>query len=362
MNADQHALIDLDTSVDDHRAAIFKVEQCVSNSFTLIVGDQNAVVAASDFALVWLIVVEQTVHDRRAARIGQKFRLIADQTTGRCVEHHTNAVAAGRTQLDHFGLAFGHLLHNRAGIFFIDVDDDFFHRLQLLAVLAVLHDDARTRNAKLEALTAHVFDQNCKLQFATTGNEERILFGRFLDLQCNVAFSFLEQTVTDNAARHLVAFRARIRAVIDDEGHGHGRRIDWLRSQRLAYRRIAEGVGNSALGKTGDSDDVACMGFVNGLTLDAAESEDLRDTAIFEQRTILTENLDGLVRLDRAGMDTTGDDAAQERIGFEDRTDHAERTFSNLRCRNVLQHEVEQRSQTFVLWAFRVQRHPAVTA
>ncbi|MND92870.1 hypothetical protein D3C80_850440 [compost metagenome] len=175
MNADQHALINLDASVNDHRTTIFKVEESVGNCFTLIVGDQNAIVTASDFALVWLIIMEQTVHDRRAARIGQKFRLIADKTTGRCVEDHAYAIAARRTQLDHFGLALGHLLNNGAGIFFINVDDDFFDRLEHFAVFAFFHDDARTRNAKLEAFTAHVFDQNSKLQFATTGNEEGIL-------------------------------------------------------------------------------------------------------------------------------------------------------------------------------------------
>ncbi len=104
------------------------------------------------------------------------------------------------------------------------------------------------------------------------------------------------------------------------------------------------------------------MCFFDRLAFDTAESQNLRDTAVFEQRAILSENLDGLVRLDGAGMDATGDDTAQERIGFEDGADHAERTFGDLRSRYVLEHQIEQRCQTFILRAFRVERHPAVAS
>jgi hypothetical protein len=63
----------------------------------------------------------------------KQFRLIADQAAGRGVEHQALAVAAGRAQLDHFGLALAHLLHDDAGMFFVNVDDDFFDRLQQFA-------------------------------------------------------------------------------------------------------------------------------------------------------------------------------------------------------------------------------------
>ncbi len=55
-----------------------------------------------------------------------------------------------------------------------------------------MHHDARTRHGKFEAFAAHGFDQNGKLQFATTGNVERILAFGFFDLQGDVAFGFLE--------------------------------------------------------------------------------------------------------------------------------------------------------------------------
>ncbi len=361
MNADDHAHVDLFARLDDHRAAVFQVEHGVGNGFTGLVGQQNAVGTTSDFTLVRLIVVEQAVHDCRAARVGQQFRLIADQTAGRSQELQANAVAARRTQLGHFCLAFRHLLNDDAGMLFINVDDDFFDRLHGLAGRFVLvHDDARTRYGELEAFAAHGFDQNGELKFATAGHVERILAFGFFDLQSDVAFGFLEQTVTDDAAGYLVAFGAGKRAVVDDEGHGDGRRVDRLGLHRFVDGRVTERVGDGTLGETGDGDDVTGNRFFDRLTLDAAECEDLGDTAGFNRLAVLGQNLDGLVRLDRAGSNAAGDDTAEEGVGFEKRTDHTERTFFDLRLRHVLQHEVEQRCKAFILRAFRVDVHPAI--
>ena len=218
MNADDHALIDLFARLDNHRAAVFKVPHGIGNCFADIIGNQDAIGAPADIALVRLIGMEQAVHDGRAARFGQKFRLVANEAAGRGVEHKTQAVAAGRTQLDHFGLALIHALHNDARMLFIHVDDDFFHRFQQLAgFLVLLQDNARTRNGKFKAFAAHGFDENCQLQFAATGDVERILVLGFLDLQRHIAFRFTEQAVADDAAGHLVTLGTGQRRIIDDE-------------------------------------------------------------------------------------------------------------------------------------------------
>ena len=104
------------------------------------------------------------------------------------------------------------------------------------------------------------------------------------------------------------------------------------------------------------------MGFFDGGALNTAESENLRDTTVFDQLAILAENLDGLVRLDRTGSDTAGDDAAEEVVGFEDRADHAERAFFDLGLRHVLDDEIEKRRKTLIARAFRIDVHPAGTA
>ncbi|CCV04643.1 hypothetical protein MESS2_1340046 [Mesorhizobium metallidurans STM 2683] len=362
MDADDHALIDLDARIDDHRAAVFQVPHGVSHRLALLVGDQHAVGAARQFALVGLIGMEQPVHHGGAARIGQQFRLVADQAARRRVEDDALAVAAGRAQLDHLGLALRHFLDDDAGMLLVDVDDDFLDRLQQFAIVALLHDDARPRHGDLEALAAHRLDQHGQLQFAAAGDEEGILVGRFLDLQRDIALGFAQQAVADDAAGHLVAFGAGQRAVVDQERHGHRRRIDRLRMQRLAHGRVAERVCDRAFRQAGDGDDIARLRFVDRLALEPAEGEDLRDTAGFDLGAVMVQHLDRLVGFQRAALDAAGDDAAEEGIGFQDGADHAERAGMHGRRRHMLDDEVEQRRQALVLRTFGVLRDPAVAA
>ena len=209
MLADDHALVDLPARLDHHRAAVFQLEHRVSHRFALIVGDQHAVAAALDVALVGRIAVEQAVHDRGAAGVGQQFALIADQAAGRRVEHQAQTVAAGGAHLDHLGLALAHLLHDDAGMLLVDVDHDFLDRLLPLAGrLVLLQHDARTRHRELKAFAAHGLDQDRELQFAAAGHFHRILVGSFDHAQRDIAFGLAQQAVADHARGHLVAFGA----------------------------------------------------------------------------------------------------------------------------------------------------------
>src|SRR5580698_8242415 len=167
MLADDHALVDLPAGLDHHRPAVFQLEHRVGDRLALIVGDQDAIAPALDFALVSRIAVEQAVHDRGAAGVGEQFALVADQAAGRCVKHQPQAIAAGGTHLDHLGLALAHLLHDDAGMLLVDVDHDFLDRLLPVAGRFVLFQhDARTRYRELEALASHGLDQDRELQFA----------------------------------------------------------------------------------------------------------------------------------------------------------------------------------------------------
>ena len=132
--------------------------------------------------------------------------------------------------------------------------------------------------------------------------------------------------------------------------------------QRLGHRRIAERVGDGALRQAGDGDDITRLRFFDRLTLEATEGEDLGDAAGFDQRAVMVQHLDRLVGLQRAALDTAGDDAAEEGIGFQDGADHAERAGVNGRLRHMLDDEVEQRRQALILRAFGIFRDPAVAA
>ena len=153
--------------------------------------------------------VEQPVHDGGAARVGEQLALVADQAARRRVEHQPQAVAAGRLHLQHLGFAFGHLLHDDAGMNFVDVDDDFLDRLQLFACLRVLaQQHLRPRHRELEALAPHGLDQDAELQFAAAGDFHGILLVGFAHAQRHIAFRLAQQAVADHAAGDLAAFGA----------------------------------------------------------------------------------------------------------------------------------------------------------
>ena len=104
------------------------------------------------------------------------------------------------------------------------------------------------------------------------------------------------------------------------------------------------------------------MRVVDRLTLQPAEGQDLGDAAVLEDGAVMVQHLDRLVRLHRSRFDAAGDDAAEERVGFEDGADHAERAGMHGRRRHMAQHRLEQRRQALVLGPFRLERHPAVAA
>ena len=217
--------------------AVLQVEDGIGHRLAIAVGEQRARVAAGDLAEVGRIGVEQAVHDRRAARVRQKLRLVADEAAGGRMEHDALAANAGGAHVAHFGAALRELLHHDAGIFLVDVDDHFLDGLQLLAGFLVgLEHHARAADGQLEALAAHGFDQDAELQFATARHFEGVGFvHRCRDLQRDVAFRLAQQAVADDAGLHLVAFLAGQRPVVDAEGHGQRRRIDGLGVDRLGH-------------------------------------------------------------------------------------------------------------------------------
>ena len=162
--------------------------------------------------------------------------------------------------------------------------------------------------------------------------------------------------------RHLVAFGAGERRVVDDERHRHGRRIDRLRLDRDFDGGIAERIGDGALGQARDGDDVAGFGQFHRLALEAAEGQDLGDAAGFDNLAVARHHLHRLVRSHRTGRDTAGDDAAEIGIGFENGAEQPERAFLDHRRRDMLDDEVEQRLHAEIVRCVGRGAHPAVLA
>ena len=156
--------------------------------------------------------MEQAVHDRGAARIGEQFAEIADQAARRRVEHEAQAIAARGAHFDHLALALGHFLHDDARMLLVDVDHHFLDRLEQVARFVARIEHFGTRDAEFEAFAAHRLDQDRELQFAAAGDDIGVGIGRRLDMQRDIALGLLEQAVADDAARHLVALGAGERA------------------------------------------------------------------------------------------------------------------------------------------------------
>ena len=219
------------------------------------------------------------------------------------VEHQTLAIAAGRAHLDHVGAALGHLLDDDARIFLVHVDDDFLDGLEQFAGRLVLGEHhAGTRHGELEAFAAHGLDQDRELQFAAAGDEERILVGRLLDLQRDVAFAFLEEAVADHAARDLVALGAgeRAESLTRNDMVTVGGSIGWAWIG-MSFSGAQKVSATEPFTRPAMDDDVAGLAEFDRLALEAAEREDLRHPAGLDQLAFAVDDLDGLVRLHRAG-------------------------------------------------------------
>ena len=82
------------------------------------------------------------------------------------------------------------------------------------------------------------------------------------------------------------------RAVVDTKGYTDRRRVDRLRGDRLGDRKIGNGIGNGRLGHPGETDEVASLGNLDGLTCEPTEREDLRDPEALDLGPVPREGVD----------------------------------------------------------------------
>ena len=137
--------------------------------------------------------MKQLVHHARAAGVRQKLRLIAEQPARRHVQHHSRAPGPRRPHLKKVAFTLRKFRDDDAGVAVIDVDDNFFDRLQPLPGLRIdLQHDLRTRYRQLEAFAPHVLDEDSELQFAAARDDEAILVFVFLDADRDVALGLFK--------------------------------------------------------------------------------------------------------------------------------------------------------------------------
>src|SRR5665213_464988 len=189
--------------------------------------------------------MKQAVHNGRASGIAHQLALITNQPARWRMKHNALTAMAGWAHVTHFSTALRKLLNHNTGIGLINVNDNFFDGLQPIASFISFEHHAWAPNSQLKAFAAHHFNQNAKLQFATTSDLKGIGFiFRSRYFQCHIALGFTQQTLTDDARLNLVAFFASQRSVIDAECHGERRRINRLSLDWNSNSWISNGVSN----------------------------------------------------------------------------------------------------------------------
>ena len=235
--ADDHALVDRRAGADEQLAPVLHVGEGVGRRVAGAVGHEDAGLAARDLALPLHPALEQGVHDRGAAGVGQELGADADEAAGGDLELEAHAPRAVVHHLRHLALAQRHLLEHDAHVGLGQVDVEELERLLAHAVL-VVGDDLRVRDAELEALAAHRLDEDRELQLAAAEDLEGVRGVGGLDPDRDVREQLLLEPVLDVARGDPAALAA-----------GEGRGVDREDHRDASARRCAaagSGAGSSA--------------------------------------------------------------------------------------------------------------------
>ena len=122
--------------------------------------------AGPDLAGPRLVALEDVVRDAGAAGVGEELGAEADQAARRDQELHPHPAGAVVGHLLHPALADGEQLGDRAEVLLGRVDGQPLDRLVHLAV-DLPGDHLRLADGQLEALAAHLLDEDRQRQLAT---------------------------------------------------------------------------------------------------------------------------------------------------------------------------------------------------
>lgn len=109
------------------------------------------------------------------------------------------------------------------------------------------------------------------MQLAAAAHLKGVGAGSLVHPQAYVGLQLLEQTGAQVTAGDVLAFPARKGAVVDGEGHGHGRLGDGNKGQRLYLFRVADRIADGDVLQTAHGYDVAHGSALRRQTLQAVE-------------------------------------------------------------------------------------------
>ena len=106
-----HTGVYLFTGTDKESASLLGIVQTVGNSFSGFKGDQGALLAVLDVALIGAIAVKNGIHDPISLGIRHKFAAIADQSSGRNGKLETGIAAVCGSHITQLALALAQLFN-----------------------------------------------------------------------------------------------------------------------------------------------------------------------------------------------------------------------------------------------------------
>ena len=221
--ADDHALVDLGGGLDEEHAALLQRRHGVRRRRTGAVGDQRAVVARADLAGPRVVALGDVVGDAGAAGLGEELGAEADQAARGDDEVHPDPAGAVVGHALHAALAGREELGDRAEVLLGGVDGEPLEGLVHLAV-DLAGDDLRLADGELEALAAHLLDEDRQRQLAAALDLPGVgTLGR-QDAQRHVADELGVEAVLDQAGGDLGALDlADQRRGVGADGHRDGR-------------------------------------------------------------------------------------------------------------------------------------------
>ena len=251
------------------------------------VGHQRAVVARADLAGPGVVALGDVVGDAGAAGLGEELGAEADQAARGDDEVHPDPAGAVVGHALHAALAGGEELGDRAEVLLRGVDGEALEGLVDLAV-DLAGDHLRLADGELEALAAHLLDEDRQRQLAAALDLPGVgALGR-QDAQRHVADELGVEAVLDQAGGDLGALDlADQRRGVGADGHRDGRLVDVDERQRDRVLGVGEGLADGDLGDAGDGDDVAGAGGLAGLALEALGDEELGDADVLDRAVTL---------------------------------------------------------------------------
>ncbi len=186
--------------------------------------------------------------------------------------------------VDDFALARSQLLHNYAHKLFWNINREMFNRLHQLAI-NTFGDNLRLTDHQFIAFAAHHFDQDWKLQLATTHHDESVGRAGIFHAQWDIGEQFLLQAFAKMTRSNKSAFAPGEWRHIHRELHGYCRLIDGDRRQRRWILRVGYGLADGDALDSGHSNNIAKFSFGDVRPLQAGKWKQLSDFS-FLQRAI----------------------------------------------------------------------------